>query len=69
VRRTDNAFSVYAMTYGVNFSGILSRDLCGIAAASRMPFAFLSLLTFNGAHCDRAICRFLALYVDGALTK
>jgi hypothetical protein len=39
--------AVYAMTYGVNFSGILSRDLCRIAAASRMPFAFLSLLTFT----------------------
>jgi hypothetical protein len=68
MRRTDDACSI-RMSYGVNFNGKLSRDLCRIAAASRMPFAFLSLLTFTCAHCDRAIGRFLALYVDGALTK
>jgi hypothetical protein len=61
--------AVYAMNNSVNLIGLLSRDLCRIAAASRMPFAFLSLLTFTCAHCDRTIGRFLALYVDGALTK
>jgi hypothetical protein len=57
------------MIYGATFGALLARDLCRIAAASRMLFAFLSLLTFTCAHGDRAICRFLALYVDGALTK
>jgi hypothetical protein len=65
---SDQAFSVYAMNNSVNLSGMLSRDLCRIAAASRMPFAS----TFSGLRARFAIASlvdFLRFDVDGALTK
>jgi hypothetical protein len=56
------------MTCSGNVSGLLTRDLCRIAAASRMPFA--SAFSYLRARFAIAsLVDFSRFYGDGALTK